>query len=1239
MRILLIHTRLVDYFSSNTQLVRSLSSYIATTIVIIASCTLLSCSSTTSKNRTNSLRVKVDPQLTDVENLRRLAKAEKTAARLAPLQVPPPPGVDPHILASKSQIDSTAFLTLDQALKEISNQFFSETRELPEISELNSQSQAVALRHYLKGREAAFQNKHFIAINEFNNSLAIDPYNPNVLRESAKSFLASNRRLQALNRFGRLLQVMPNDSQAMFEVGASAAFKQQHIEAIARLGHPRITGKSFEHDEGADYVASFILQESLRKLGYDRASIQIAKQVIDNPYQNLKPSVYVKRIESIYMQRSETWKKVGDAHCRLSEFAKALDAYEVASSLPISDPEPILARIIYTNLRLGRGYGSQLKLLEDMQSKQLAIGENAVLLCQYIVSHVTDTSLLADAVSDIYKDNTDDPQIARAAAALLSPQDAVLLLRQFLQQRPEDLKVVSQLLEWLLKDDSRIAVELTAKMCADRPQYAKNYCKRLAVASPDIAVLFDTINQLPSTASTTLVNAQLLFYVDGIGQAWDVCENALENWPSDLGLLLLQLDIAASLKDPQLFNKVRDPLDQFNDVATWIAQAQACRVIGNTTAAIEASKKALQLDLQSTEATTEHARCFAHHALVIGDPQQQSNFAHQAITKAERAINHNPQYEDAYAVLFEIYDKAGPFPSAQLHDQTAIRLRSSLPDSILLKRIKAQREGRLGLLEKSVEQFLSLYENDPNDSISLDLAITSWTRQGNAPAAQEWIDQRLKLKPDDPDLLKQWARVRLQHRRSDEVIEKMQGIIEKHSINFVAKDILASTYRLLGQTEKYVDIAHARLLTRPKGFRREIELAVLLIQAKRFDEARQRLVWVYESKEQATHGQLLSAITIAGEIPSANKLVLDYSNYIFDRFSSTPMIVYGSALRALARLGQLDKNFDKWADRAASDIRSFEYNSAYYIRQWQQLMQLLIDAKQPLAASRAIRAPFRLDNPLSTVETDKLLTLAIVADTASDQSAATIELIRDLSINGLLPAVAGRPVGSDLDGLTETFFAAAQTFSMLGKEEGAVQILKQAVIVNPNHALAHNNLGYARLELGATDGDMIESIEKAFELQPNEPNIIDTIGWLRYKQGRFADVDELHGAVTLVELAMRLDTNVSTEVFDHVGDARWRAGDNTGAVQAWQNAVRLLNNPGHRLQWIEVYTRLQADPKQWGLVVSDPKVLYHDNFGIVLDRISAKLDAVKLGKQPKTAPIFAEYISQTNSGDTQDGRP
>ena len=185
-----------------------------------------------------------------------------------------------------------------------------------------------------------------------------------------------------------------------------------------------------------------------------------------------------------------------------------------------------------------------------------------------------------------------------------------------------------------------------------------------------------------------------------------------------------------------------------------------------------------------------------------------------------------------------------------------------------------------------------------------------------------------------------------------------------------------------------------------------------------------------------------------------------------------------------------------------------------------------------------------------------------------------------------------------------------------------------------------NNLGYSRIELGHDDAQTIRWIERANELEPLDSNILDTLGWLRYLQGRFEDVGSVRGAVTLIRDAMTRESQPSAEVLNHLGDAQWRAGDTDAATDAWRRAEQLLEAPEFRRFWLQNYQLAQIHPTQgWGLIVADPQELYHENFGLLLQRISAKLRDVGQDKEPQIAPTFAEMDQMKTSGESNDGRP
>lgn len=130
--------------------------------------------------------------------------------------------------------------------------------------------------------------------------------------------------------------------------------------------------------------------------------------------------------------------------------------------------------------------------------------------------------------------------------------------------------------------------------------------------------------------------------------------------------------------------------------------------------------------------------------------------------------------------------------------------------------------------------------------------------------------------------------------------------------------------------------------------------------------------------------------------------------------------------------------------------------------------------------------------------------------------------------------------------------------------------LYEAILAaRPDHANAANNLGYGLLERGEDFDYAVELIELAYEEGGwNDENVVDSLGWARYKQGIFDDApgavppgqrnhDGL-GAISLLEHALALaEGGIATEIIvgDHLGDALWRAGATDRAMAAWDRAA------------------------------------------------------------------------------------
>lgn len=124
-----------------------------------------------------------------------------------------------------------------------------------------------------------------------------------------------------------------------------------------------------------------------------------------------------------------------------------------------------------------------------------------------------------------------------------------------------------------------------------------------------------------------------------------------------------------------------------------------------------------------------------------------------------------------------------------------------------------------------------------------------------------------------------------------------------------------------------------------------------------------------------------------------------------------------------------------------------------------------------------------------------------------------------------------------------------------GSDADAVSLNELAVRLDPDHAMAANDLGYTLLEQGR-DLDRAERLlERAHTLRPDDANITDSIGWLRYKRGILADQPGRSGAVSLLKRAAELqDAGGDGTIIDHYGDALWAAGERDEAARQWRAA-------------------------------------------------------------------------------------
>ena len=109
---------------------------------------------------------------------------------------------------------------------------------------------------------------------------------------------------------------------------------------------------------------------------------------------------------------------------------------------------------------------------------------------------------------------------------------------------------------------------------------------------------------------------------------------------------------------------------------------------------------------------------------------------------------------------------------------------------------------------------------------------------------------------------------------------------------------------------------------------------------------------------------------------------------------------------------------------------------------------------------------------------------------------------------------------------------------------------RRALELNPDHPQVLNYLGYSMVEKRVNLDEALDMIERAVAAQPDSGHIVDSLGWVLYRLGRY---DE---AITHMERAAEL-MPTDPVVNDHLGDVLWAVGRQTEARFQWKRALSL----------------------------------------------------------------------------------
>ena len=406
------------------------------------------------------------------------------------------------------------------------------------------------------------------------------------------------------------------------------------------------------------------------------------------------------------------------------------------------------------------------------------------------------------------------------------------------------------------------------------------------------------------------------------------------------------------------------------------------------------------------------------------------------------------------------------------------------PANIDARLVQAESWVAKGETKKAVDSIEDLDRTYPNSPIIKYAVAQVYVRTNNLDQAIAAVDQVVNLSPRFVDGILLRAELHLRKGEAQSVVDSLSALVKQSPGILRAELMLAEAYRALGRLDDAVAIVREQIKRSPQNPGSYFLLGAILQQQNKVTEA---------------HEALEKAAQLAPDNPSF--------------------------LQQLVELDIASKNYSA-GDRRVDEVLQKQPNSAvgYYLRG-----KLYLAEKKFDVAQTALLKAIELDPNLSSAY-DLLAPTFLHANNQSE------------ALSQMNAVLAKKP--DNLPALLVT----GMIYSQMKEFNKARDAYEKVIAASPTHVLVLNNLAYIYAEKLNDLKRASELAQKARSLAPTNPAVLDTLGWITYKQGGYQQATEL-----LSQSAAKSPDNL--EIQFHLGMADYMMGRTDAARAALEKAV------------------------------------------------------------------------------------
>jgi len=136
---------------------------------------------------------------------------------------------------------------------------------------------------------------------------------------------------------------------------------------------------------------------------------------------------------------------------------------------------------------------------------------------------------------------------------------------------------------------------------------------------------------------------------------------------------------------------------------------------------------------------------------------------------------------------------------------------------------------------------------------------------------------------------------------------------------------------------------------------------------------------------------------------------------------------------------------------------------------------------------------------------------------------------------------------AELPDSTDLLYARALLAAQMNMLDLHEHDIRRVLEREPNNAHALNALGYTLADQTDRLEEALSLIEKALALEPDDPFVLDSMGWVQYRLGNHNE------AIKYLQRAF--DQRKDPEIAAHLGEVLWVTGEQSAARSLWRRAM------------------------------------------------------------------------------------